>query len=179
GLREPSVAERRVVVTGIGPVSPVGIGEAMWPAIVAGRSGISSIESIDASGLPVRIAAEVRDFEAEQWMTAKEVKRTDRVTHFAVASSRMAWQDAGEPSMDRARVGVFFSTGIGGLGTLLAQHNVLLSRGPDRVSPFTVPMFMPNAAAGHVAMALGFTGPNECITTACAAGGHAVRDAFP
>jgi len=172
------MAERRVVVTGIGPVSPVGIGEAMWPAIVAGRSGIGSIESIDASGLPVRIAAEVRDFEAEQWMTAKEVRRTDRVTHFAVASSKLAWKDAGEPSLDRTRVGVFFSTGIGGLTTLLAQHSVLLSRGPERVSPFTVPMFMPNAAAGNVAMALGFTGPNECITTACAAGGHAVGEAF-
>jgi 3-oxoacyl-[acyl-carrier-protein] synthase II len=150
----------------------------MWPAIIAGRSGIGPITSIDTSNLPVEIAAEVDDFAPEDWMTPKEAKRTDRVSHFAVAASKLAWTDAGEPSMDPSRVGVFFSTGIGGLGTLLAQHSVLLTRGASRVSPFTVPMFMPNAAAGHVAMALRISGPNECITTACAAGGHAIGEAF-
>src|SRR5205823_14026775 len=106
-----------------------------------------------------------------------EVKRTDRAVHFAVAAARLAWKDAGEPPVEPARTGVMFSTGIGGLQSLLVQHKVFLERGADRVSPFMVPMLMPNAAAGNVAMAFGFTGPNECITTACAAGAHAVGDA--
>jgi 3-oxoacyl-[acyl-carrier-protein] synthase II len=111
-------------------------------------------------------------------MTPKEIKHTDRAVHFAIAASKLAWQDADEPELNRDRTGVFFSTGIGGLASLLAQHKVFLERGADRVSPFMVPMLMPNAAAGQVAMAFGFTGPNECITTACAAGGHAVGEAY-
>jgi len=111
-------------------------------------------------------------------MSPKEIKRTDRAVHFALAASRMAWQDAGEPSVDNARTGVMFSTGIGGLGSLLVQHKIFLEKGADRVSPFMVPMLMPNAAAGQVAMAFGFTGPNECITTACAAGAHAVGEGY-
>jgi 3-oxoacyl-[acyl-carrier-protein] synthase II len=95
-----------------------------------------------------------------------------------VAASKLAWEDAGSPDVDHARTGVFFSTGIGGLSSLLAQHTVFVERGADRVSPFMVPMLMPNAAAGNVAMAFGFTGPNECITTACAAGAHAVGEAY-
>lgn len=169
----------RVVVTGIGPVTPVGTGvDAFWEALVAGRSGVSRIQRYDPSALPVQIAGEVRDFTPEEWMTPKEIKHTDRAVHFAIASSKLAWSDAGEPSVDRARTGVMFSTGIGGLESLLKQHVVLLEKGPDRVSPFMVPMLMPNAAAGNVAMAFGFTGPNACITTACAAGSHAVGEAF-
>jgi 3-oxoacyl-[acyl-carrier-protein] synthase II len=169
---------RRVVLTGIGPVSPVGIGlDDFWGALVSGRSGISRIERFDTSDLPVHIAGEVKPFAPEDWVTPKEAKRTDRATHFAVAASKLAWKDAGEPSVDRARTGVFLSTGIGGLGSLLEQHRVFLDRGADRVSPFMVPMLMPNASAGHVAMAFGFTGPNECIVTACAAGAHAVGEA--
>ncbi len=170
---------RRVVVSGIGPVSPVGTGvEDFWGALVAGRSGVSKISNFDPSELPVQIAAEVHDFSPADWMTPKEAKRTDRVVHFAIAAAKLAWKDAGEPEVDQGRTGVFFSTGIGGLSSLLAQHKVFLERGADRVSPFMVPMLMPNAAAGHVAMAFGFTGPNECITTACAAGAHAVGEAF-
>jgi 3-oxoacyl-[acyl-carrier-protein] synthase II len=169
----------RVVVTGLGPVTPVGVGvDAFWDALVAGRSGIDRIQRFDPSELPVRIAGEIRDFSPEAWMTPKEVKRTDRAVHFAIAAAKLAWTDAGEPSVDPARTGVMFSTGIGGLESLLKQHLVLLEKGPDRVSPFMVPMLMPNAAAGHVAMAFGFTGPNACITTACAAGSHAVGEAF-
>jgi 3-oxoacyl-[acyl-carrier-protein] synthase II len=111
-------------------------------------------------------------------MRPKEVRHTDRVTHFAIAASKLAWADAGEPPTDPGRAGIVFSTGIGGLESLLAQHSVFLERGPDRVSPFMVPMLMPNAPAGHVAMAFGFTGPNQCITTACAAGAHAVGEAY-
>ena len=160
---------RRVVVTGIGAVTPIGAGvESFWDALLAGRSGISPISNIDASTLPVKIAGEIHDFVADEWMSPKEVKRTDRA----------AWQDAGEPSVDNARTGVMFSTGIGGLGSLLVQHKIFLEKGADRVSPFMVPMLMPNAAAGQVAMAFGFTGPNECITTACAAGAHAVGEGY-
>ena len=169
----------RVVVTGLGPVTPVGVGvDAFWDALVAGRSGIDRIQRFDPSELPVRIAGEIRDFSPEAWMTPKEVKRTDRAVHFAIAAAKLAWTDAGEPSVDPARTGVMFSTGIGGLESLLKQHLVPLEKGPDRVSPFMVQMLMPNAAAGHVAMAFGFTGPNACITTACAAGSHAVGEAF-
>ena len=170
---------RRIVVTGIGPATPVGVGvEPFWDALVAGQNGIDHIQGIDASDLPVKIAGEVRDFDPTDWLTPKEVKRTDRAVHLAVAAAKLAWQDAGEPQVDKARTGVIISTGIGGLSSLLAQHKVFLEKGADRVSPFMVPMLMPNAAAGQVAMAFGFTGPNECITTACAAGSHAVGEAF-
>jgi 3-oxoacyl-[acyl-carrier-protein] synthase II len=169
----------RVVVTGLGPVTPVGVGlDAFWDALLAARSGVGRIQRWDPSDLPVRIAGEVKEFSPEAWMTPKEVKRTDRAVHFAIAAAKLAWADAGEPSVDPARTGVMFSTGIGGLESLLKQHMVLLEKGPDRVSPFMVPMLMPNASAGHVAMAFGFTGPNACITTACAAGSHAVGEAF-
>jgi 3-oxoacyl-[acyl-carrier-protein] synthase II len=168
---------RRVVVTGIGPVTPVGVGlEEFWSSLTGGRGGVSRIQNFDASGLPVQIAGEVHDFVPEDYMDRKEAKRADRVAHFAVAAARLAWQNAGEPQVDPARTAVMFSTGIGGLASLLKQHEIFLEKGPDRVSPFMVPQLMPNASAGHVAMAFGFTGPNACITTACAAGGHAVGE---
>jgi len=170
---------RRVVVTGIGPVSPIGVGRnAFWESLLAGRGGVRRIQRFDPSDLPVQIAGEVADFDPTEFLTQKEVRRTDRAVHFAVAAARLAWADAGEPEVDHARTGVMFSTGIGGLESLLAQHKVFLERGADRVSPFMVPMLMPNAAAGHVAMHFGFTGPNECITTACAAGAHAVGEGY-
>ena len=173
------LVRRRVVVTGIGPVTPVGIGrDVFWDALVAGRGGVGLISRFDADaiGLPVKVSAEVQDFDPGQWIEPKEVKRADRVAHFAVAAAKLAWKDAGEPEADRARTGVMFSTGIGGLESLLKQHEIFLQKGPGRVSPFMVPQLMPNASAGHVAMALGFTGPNACITTACAAGAHAVGE---
>jgi len=174
-----SDGRRRVVVTGIGPVSPIGIGrEAVWESLLTGRSGVRRIQRFDPSDLPVQIAGEVADFDPAEFMRPKEIRRTDRAVHFAVAAARLAWADAGEPEVDHARTGVMFSTGIGGLESLLAQHKVFLERGADRVSPFMVPMLMPNAAAGQVAMHFGFTGPNECITTACAAGAHAVGEGY-
>jgi 3-oxoacyl-[acyl-carrier-protein] synthase II len=170
---------RKVVVTGIGPVTPVGVGlQPFWDALLAGRCGIDHLQRFDPSELPVKIGGEVLDFDPTGWMTPKEVKRSDRAVHLAVAGAKLAWEDAGQPTVDPARTGVMFSTGIGGLSSLLAQHKVFLERGADRVSPFMVPLLMPNAAAGNVAMAFGFTGPNECITTACAAGAHAVGDAY-
>jgi 3-oxoacyl-[acyl-carrier-protein] synthase III len=170
---------RRVVVTGIGPVTPVGTGrQPFWDALTSGRSGIGEVTQFDASEFPVRIAGEIRDFDPSEHMERKEIRRTDRNVHFAVAAARLAWNDAGEPKTDPQRTAVVISTGIGGLNTLLDQARVLFDRGPGRVSPFMVPGMMPNAAAGQVAMTMGFTGPNTCITTACAAGAHGVGEAY-
>jgi 3-oxoacyl-[acyl-carrier-protein] synthase II len=170
---------RRVVITGIGPVTPVGIGrESFWDSLVAGRSGVGEVTLFDASDFPVRIAGEVREFEPTDYMEKKEVRRTDRFVHLAVAAARLAWEDAGTPSVDPARAGVVVSTGVGGLTTMLEQARVLFERGPGRISPFLVPGMMPNAAAGQVAMAFGFTGPNTCLVTACAAGAHAVGEGY-
>src|SRR5438132_4658134 len=152
---------RRVVVTGIGPVTPVGTGvKAFWDALVGGRNGIGPISRWDPSAVPVKIAGEVLDFEVTDWMPAREARKMDRVSHFAIAATRLAWQDAGEPQVDPARTGIVFSTGIGGLESLLKQHETFLAKGYDRVSPYMVPQLMPNASAGLVARDMGFTGPN-------------------
>jgi 3-oxoacyl-[acyl-carrier-protein] synthase II len=170
---------RRVVVTGIGAVTPVGIGrEAFWDSLIAGRSGIKEVTLFDTTGFPVRIAGEIPEFDANAYLDRKEVRRTDRASHFAVAAAKLAWEDAENPQTEPSRTAVVISTGIGGLSTMIAQQKVLVERGPERVSPFLVPMMMPNAPAGHVAMEMGFTGPNTCITTACAASGHAVGEGY-
>jgi 3-oxoacyl-[acyl-carrier-protein] synthase II len=171
---------RRVAVTGIGPVTPVGTGvEPFWEALCAGRGAVGPIRRWEPGGdLPVKIAGEVLDFDVTDWLTPREARKLDRVSHLAIAAAKLAWADAGEPEVDPARIGVVFSTGIGGLESLLAQHLIYLEKGPGRVSPFMVPQLMPNASAGLVAMEMGFTGPNTCITTACAAGAHAVGEAY-
>jgi 3-oxoacyl-[acyl-carrier-protein] synthase II len=170
---------RKVVVTGIGPVTPVGVGlEPFWDALVSGRSGIGEITLFDASDYPVKIAGEVSDFDPAAWMDRKAVRRTDRVVQLAVAAARLAWEDAGSPQVDPERAAVVVSTGVGGLRYMEDQIRILASRGPARVSAFTVPAMMPNAATGTIAMELGFTGPNACITTACAAGAHGVGEAY-
>jgi 3-oxoacyl-[acyl-carrier-protein] synthase II len=173
------MTERRVVVTGIGPVTPVGIGlKAFWDGIVDGRSGGGDVTLFDASEFPVRTACEVRDFDATAFMEPKAIKRTDRAIHFAVAAAKLAWEDAGTPQVEPSRTAVVVSTGIGGLTTMLAQTRVLFDRGPGKVSAFLVPAMMPNASAGQVAMEMGFTGPNVCIVTACAAGAHGVGEGY-
>jgi 3-oxoacyl-[acyl-carrier-protein] synthase II len=160
-------------------VTPVGTGlESFWESIREGRSGVAPIARFDPSDLPVKLAGEVRDFDPADWMEPKEARRTDRFTQLAVAGARLAWEDAGKPDVEPDRAGVIIASGVGGLETLLAQHVVLLERGPGRVSPFMVPGLMANAAAGQVAMQLGLTGPNTCVVTACAAGGHAVGEAY-
>lgn len=173
------MTERRVVVTGIGPVTPVGIGlKAFWDGIVSGRPGGGDVTLFDASEFPVRTAAEVRDFDPTVFMEPKAIKRTDRAIHFAVAAAKLAWDDAGTPQVEPSRTAVVVSTGIGGLTTMLAQTRVLFDRGPGKVSAFLVPAMMPNASAGQVAMEMGFTGPNTCIVTACAAGAHGVGEGY-
>jgi 3-oxoacyl-[acyl-carrier-protein] synthase II len=170
---------RKVVITGIGPVTPVGVGrEAFWDALVSGRSGIDEVTLFDASEFPVKIGGEVKDFDPTAWMDRKAARRTDRVVQLAVAAARLAWEDAGSPQVDPQRAAVVVSTGVGGLRYMEEQIRILASRGPDRVSAFTVPAMMPNAATGQIAMELGFTGPNACITTACAAGAHGVGEAY-
>ena len=171
--------DRRVVITGIGPVTPVGTGvDDFWSAIVRGENGVRPIDRFDASDLPVKLAGMVQHFDVSRWLDTKEARRTDRFSHYAIAASKLAWEDAGSPEVGSDRGGIVIGTGIGGIEWLLNQHSVLLEKGPGRVSPFMVPALMANAAAGHVAMMLGLTGPNFCTVSACASGAHAVGEAF-
>lgn len=167
---------RRVVVTGLGAVTPVGVGvEAYWDGITAGRSGVGPLTLIDPDPIPSKVAGECVDFDPSVALGAKEARRLDRSTQFALAAAREAWQDSEiEGKVDKDETGVVFATGIGGISSLLASEKVLRTKGPSRVSPFTVPQLMPNAAAGQVAMSFGLRGPNFCTTTACAASNHAI-----
>jgi 3-oxoacyl-[acyl-carrier-protein] synthase II len=171
---------RRVVITGLGAVTPVGVGaKAYWDAITAGRSGVGPLTLVDPESVPSKVAAECLDFDPAASLGPKEARRLDRSTQFALTAAREAWEDARiEGGVDKDETGVVFATGIGGISSLLASNKVLHSKGPNRVSPFTVPQLMPNAAAGQVAMKLGLRGPNFCTTTACAASNHAIGLAF-
>jgi 3-oxoacyl-[acyl-carrier-protein] synthase II len=171
---------RRVVVTGLGAVTPVGVGvKAYWDGITAGRSGVGPLTLVDPDPIPSKVAGECVDFDPSVALGAKEARRLDRSTQFALSAAREAWQDSEiEGKVDKDETGVVFATGIGGISSLLASEKVLRTKGPDRVSPFTVPQLMPNAAAGQVAMSFGLRGPNFCTTTACAASNHAIGLAF-
>jgi 3-oxoacyl-[acyl-carrier-protein] synthase II len=171
---------RRVVVTGLGAVTPVGIGvEAYWDAITAGRSGLGPLTAVDPEPLPSKVAGECSDFDPAQRLEFKEARRLDRSVQLALSATLEAWEAAGiDGEVDKDETGVVFATGIGGIGSLLASEKVLHTKGPNRVSPFTVPQLMPNAAAGQVAMKLGLRGPNFTTTTACAASNHALGLAF-
>ena len=174
------VAENGVVVTGIGVVSPIGIGtDDFWAGLISGRSGAGPISSFDASDLPVRIAAEIPDFDPVDFIDAKEVSRTDRFTHMALAASALAESEAGLVSsgFDPSRAGSIIGSGIGGLQTIVTEHDALLRGGPRRVSPFMVPKLMPNGAAGQVAMRFGLHGPTFAVSSACASGAHAIGEA--
>lgn len=176
-----SLEKRRVVVTGIGLISPVGIGtEATWEALLAGRSGIGTITRFDASDYPSRIAGEVDGFDPANWLEKKEIKKSDTFIHYAIAASQMAWDDAnlGEASVDPERLGVVIGSGIGGLPLIETMHNTLLERGPGRVSPFFIPGLIVNLASGHVSMRFNAKGPNSAPATACATGAHAIGDSF-
>jgi 3-oxoacyl-[acyl-carrier-protein] synthase II len=171
--------ERRVVITGIGPVSPVGIGvDDFWAGMLGGRNGVRTITRFPIDDLPVTVAGEVDGFDATDYLDTKEARRTDRFTQFGVASADLAWQDAGRPEVVADRGGVIFATGIGGIETLLTQHSVLLEKGPGRVSPFMVPMLMANAPAGHIAMRFGLTGANFATISACSSSNHALFEAL-
>lgn len=170
----------RVVVTGLGCISPLGLDvESTWQAILAGRSGVDLIRSYDASEYKSRIAAEVKGFDAAGLFGSREARRMDRFTQFAVAAAIQAVENAGLGIDDgnRDRIGVLIGTGIGGLGTLYEQIAVLNDRGPSRVSPFLVPMMLPDTAGGMVAIHLNVRGPNMAVVTACATGTNAVGEA--
>ena len=172
-------ARRKVVITGIGPVTPIGIGvDAFWEGLRTGRNGVTEISRFDHSDLPVSVAGEVQDFVPTDFLNLKEARRTDPFAQYAIASALLAWEDAGNPEVTAERGGAIYATGIGGVQTLLSQHSVLLEKGPGRVSPFMVPMLMANAGAGHIAMKFGLTGPNYCTVSACASSNHAIGEAM-
>ncbi|KAF0196391.1 MAG: 3-oxoacyl-acyl-carrier-protein synthase II [Bacillota bacterium] len=172
---------RRVVITGLGVVSPIGIGQSsFWQAALAGKSGVGRITRFDTTGFATQIAAEVKDFDPGRYMDKKEAKRMDRFAQYGVAASLLALQDSGL-TIDESNaedVGVYVSAGIGGLETLENQCLVLKEKGPGKVSPFFVPMMIGNMAAGQIAIAFGLKGPSSDIVTACASGAQAVGDAF-
>ncbi len=172
---------RRVVVTGLGLVSPVGIGvKEGWGSIVSGRSGVGLVTKFDTEGYACRIAGEVKGFEPERFMPAKLVKRLDPFVQYAIAASKEAWKDSGLDSdkVDPDRVGVITGCGLGGLGSIEFYRDVLVKRGPRRVSPFFIPMAIPNMASGQISILFAAKGPNTVVCTACAAGTHAVGQAF-
>ena len=172
---------RRVVITGLGVITPLGTGlEKTWPAICAGTSGIHRITRFDPANLPVQIAGEVRDFDPANFIEKKEIKKMDTFIHYAVGASQMAVEDAGlKIGPENAdRVGVYIGAGIGGLPGIEHYHDVLKEKGPDRVSPFFIPMVIINLASGQVAIRIGARGPNSCAVTACATGNHCIGDAF-
>lgn len=175
------IHENRVVVTGLGAVSPVGIGkEKFWSALTSGTNGIKKISLFDAAEYTSQIAGEVTDFDPAQFIDRKEIKRMDRYTQFALAATRLAFDDANltADKIDGDRAGVFVGTGIGGMMTLHNQYEKLFSKGPSRISPFFIPMMIANMAAGNIAIAFKLHGPCECIVTACASGTNAIGDAF-
>jgi 3-oxoacyl-[acyl-carrier-protein] synthase II len=172
---------RRVVVTGIGAVTPVGnTAEEFWAALTQGKSGIGPITRFDASLLPTKIAGEVKGFDSLRYIDKKDDRKLDPFLKYAIACAVMAVEDAGlnVERVDRTRFGVLVGSGIGGITTLLDSHKVLLEKGPDRVSPFFIPMLIINMASGLISMRFGAKGPNSSVVTACATGNHAIGDAM-
>lgn len=172
---------KRVVITGAGVITPVGIGkETFWNNIKSGKSGVGPIESFDVSEYNTRIAAEVKDFDPSEYIDKKEARRMDRFVKFAVCAAKMALADAGIDieKEDATRVGTFIGSGIGGISTFEEQYKVLLEKGPGRISPFFIPMMISNMAVGQVAIATGAKGPNLTTVSACASGSDAVGQAF-
>ncbi|HET9877883.1 MAG TPA: beta-ketoacyl-ACP synthase II [Candidatus Limnocylindria bacterium] len=178
---------RRAVVTGLGIVSPVGIGaEASWESLVAGKSGIADVTLFDASAYDIHVAGEVKDFDARQYMDGPDARRHDRNTHFAVAATGEALRDAGllgddghvTGDVDADRFGMVFGTGIGGIGMISDGIQTLNERGPGRISPFLLPHMIPDAASGMVAIQYRIRGPNMAVVSACATGGHAIGEAM-
>ncbi|MGB9762326.1 MAG: beta-ketoacyl-ACP synthase II [Caldimicrobium thiodismutans] len=172
--------KRRVVVTGLGTVSPLGIGVSeTWKRIIAGESGITRITKFDASNLPSQIAGEVKGFKPEEFMPAKLISRMDTFIQYAIAGTEMALEDARLPKKDLGdEVGVIIGVGMGGVGQVEHYTRILDEKGYKRVTPFFIPMIIPNMAAGQIAILYGAKGPNLAVCTACAAGNHAIGEAF-
>jgi len=172
---------RRVVVTGVGAVTPIGnTAEEFWAALMQGTSGIGPITRFDTTGYPTRIAGEVKGFESLKYIDKKDDRKFDPFLKFAIACAVMAVEDAGLvlSQVDKTRFGVLVGSGIGGITTLLDTHDVLNAKGPDRVSPFFIPMLIINMASGLISMRFDAKGPNSSVVTACATGNHAIGDAM-
>lgn len=173
--------KRRVVVTGVGLITPVGIGvEESWKGLIEGRSGIRKLTRFDATAFATQIAGEVEGFNPEDYIEPKEIKKMDRFIHLAIAASDMAVKDSELKITDSnaERVGVIIGSGMGGLPAIEHYHSVLLEKGPRRITPFFIPMLIINLAGGHVSMKYGAKGPNSAVATACATGSHSIGDAF-
>lgn len=171
----------RVVITGVGIISPIGSDpNTFWDNLVEGKSGISAVESFDVSQYPCRIAGEIKDFDPARYMEKKEAKRVDRFTQFGVAAALEAWKDAGldRLELNKEEIGVLVGSGIGGIQTIEEQLKVLAEKGPRRVSPFLVPALIANMASGYISIMLGLKGPNSTVVTACATSTHAIGDAW-
>ena len=172
---------RRVVVTGLGPITSIGIGkEDYWTSLVCGKSGISQITNFDTKDYVTTIGSEVKDFKPEEYMSKKEAKRMDKFAQLAVAGTYLALEDSkiDLDKIDKDRVGVILGSGVGGIETLEAEHTKLMERGPHRVSPFFIPMMISNMGPGQITMTYGFRGPSFTITTACASGNHAIGESY-
>ena len=176
------MTKRRVVVTGMGVISPYGAGvDKLWENIAAGKSGIKKIKRIDLSKHSVHIAGEAEGYNPEDYFDPKEAKRTDRFTQFAVIAAEEAVKDANldiEKEADPYRVGVIFGSAAGGFETIEAQHKIMIDRGPTKCSPFTIPMLIANIPAGKISMKFGAKGVNKAIVTACATAAHSIGDAY-
>lgn len=176
-----SLQKRRVVVTGLGPVTPIGTGlEKFWSALISGTNGIGPITQFDASRHSTKIAAEVKDFNIEDFVDAREARRMDRFVQFALGAARFAADDSGLQleNEDPTRIGTMVGSGIGGTQTWESQHSVLIEKGPNRVSPLFVPMLIANMASGQISIQLGLKGPTTAVVTACATACHCIGDAF-
>lgn len=172
---------RRVVVTGCGVVSPIGVGkERFWEGLISGRNGISKITQFDCSGFKSQIAGEVKDFEPLDYFSSREIRRTSRFVQFSIAASSEALKDSklDLSSFDPYRVGVVIGSGIGSLETIEKEHKVFLEKGPRKLSPFLIPMLITNEAAGSVAIRFKLKGMNFCTVTACASGAYAIGEAY-
>jgi 3-oxoacyl-[acyl-carrier-protein] synthase II len=177
----PGKDQRRVVVTGMGMVTPVGLNVSQsWDAVVNGRSGIDRITSFDPTNFDAKIAGEVKNFNSDDWVPKKEQKKMDRFIHFTLAAAKMAIQDSELDFSDGRgdRRGSIIGVGMGGLPIIERQMQVLLERGPSRISPFFIPSIISNMAAGHVSMTYGLKGPNFCTTSACASGANAIGESM-
>ncbi|MGG1380180.1 beta-ketoacyl-ACP synthase II [Bacillus velezensis] len=175
------MSKKRVVVTGLGALSPLGNdAETSWKNAIGGVSGIGPITRVESDEYPAKVAAELKDFNIENYMDKKEARKMDRFTQYAVVAAKMAVQDAGLNITDEIapRVGVWVGSGIGGLETLESQFEIFLTKGPRRVSSFFVPMMIPDMATGQISIALGAKGVNSCTVTACATGTNSIGDAF-
>lgn len=173
--------KRRVVVTGVGVVSPIGCNlQDFWSNLVAGNSGIDTIQSFDATNYAAQVAGEIRDFPIDDFIAKKEQRRMDRFCHLGIAAAQMAMDNAGfdRDKEDPTRMGCIVGSGIGGLATLEVQHTTLMEKGPGRCSPFMIPQMIVNMASGLIAIRHNLQGPNFCVVSACASAAHSIGDGF-